>query len=153
MIKHIPVLIRVNMRFVYFFLAILLCFGALSAEQVGKILYKGYAEDLNDTTIQVPRDMVALSEHIYVGHPDSFMVIIDTPSVFFIVDHSGSMFNYDYDSASSTLYPPADPLGYRFKVICDLIDTLSNKRKYPGIEVGVAVFGSVFIGTHLTASL
>ncbi len=140
--KHITVLKRVAFRFIYFFLTIFLCISTLSAERVGKVLFKGYAEDLNDTTIQVPRDIIALSEHIYVGHPDSFMVIIDTPSIFFIIDHSSSMYYYDYDSANSILYPPPDPLGYRFKVVRDLIDTLSNKRKFPGIEVGVAVFGS-----------
>ncbi len=137
-----PVFKRAVIHFANFYLIIVLCFSTLSAERIGKVLYEGYAEQLNDTTVQVPRDIVSLSEHIYVSHPDSFITIVDTPSVFFIVDHSGSMFNYDYDSASSTLYPPADPLGYRFKVICDLVDTLSNKRKYPGIEVGVAVFGS-----------
>ena len=140
--RHIPVSKRVSFLFIYSFLTILLFLCTLSAERVGKILYKGYAEDLNDTTIQVPRDIVALSEHIYVGHPDSLMVIVDTPSIFFIIDHSGSMYNYDYDSATSTLYPPADPLGNRFKVTRDLIDTLSNKRRFPGIEVGVAVFGT-----------
>ncbi len=63
-------------------------------------------------------------------------------SLFFIIDHSGSMFEYDYDSTTSTLYTPVDPQGNRFKVTRDLIDTLSNNPKYPGIEVGVAVFGS-----------
>ncbi len=133
---------RVALQFILFFISCLVIFSSISAERVGKILYTGYADDFQDTSMVVPFDMVALSEIIYVDHPESLTVLVDTPSVFFIVDHSGSMFEYDYDSATSTLYPPADPLGYRFKVICDLIDTLSNKRKFPGIEVGVAVFGS-----------
>jgi hypothetical protein len=140
--KHEPVFKRVSSQFIYSFLTIILVISTLSAERVGKILYEGYAEELSDTTIQVPRDIVALSEHIYVSHPDSFLTLVDTPSIFFIIDHSSSMYLYDYDSASSTLYPPADPLGNRFKVTRDLIDTLSNKRRFPGIEVGVAVFGS-----------
>ena len=123
-------------------LLLLFCITSLSAERVGKILYKGYAEDFNDTTMDVPGDIVAMTEYIYVSHPESLTVLVDTPSIFFIIDHSGSMYEYSYDSASSTLEIPQDPLGNRFKVTRDLIDTLSNKRKFPGIEVGLAVFGS-----------
>ncbi len=123
-------------------MVLLILVALCQAERVGKILYTGYAENFIDTTMLVPKDIVAMTEYIYVSHPESLTVLVDTPSIFFIIDHSGSMYQYDYDSASSTLDPPKDPLGYRFKVTRDLIDTLSNTRKFPGIEVGVGVFGS-----------
>ena len=96
-------------------LVLLFCSSMLSAERVGKILYKGYAENFNDTTMEVPRDIVAMTEYIYVSHPESLAILVDTPSIFFIIDHSGSMYEYDYDSASSTLEIPQDPMGNRFK--------------------------------------
>ncbi|MBN1984627.1 MAG: hypothetical protein JW795_24085, partial [Chitinivibrionales bacterium] len=124
----------------FVFLSTLFCCSF--AEKVGKILYSGYPWDFDNKTISVPFNMVALSEAVYIGIPDSISVTIDTPSVFFIIDHSGSMYEYDGDSATNKLIIPKDPRGNRFRVTSALLDTLFNPLKYPGVEVGLAVFNS-----------
>lgn len=112
------------------------------SERVGKILYAGYPEQFNDSVMHVPRDIIALSEHVYVGMPETLSTIIDSPSIFFVIDHSGSMYRHTYDSATNTITWAKDPMGNRFKVTKALIDTLNNPEKYPGIEIGFAVFAS-----------
>ena len=57
------------------------------------------------------------------------------PSIFFLIDHSGSMC-YEYGSAQPDY--PIDQWGKRFTVVYDLIDTL--KMVFPSTEVGLAVF-------------
>ncbi|GAJ14882.1 unnamed protein product, partial [marine sediment metagenome] len=39
----------------------------LPAEEVCKFSYKGLPEDLNDSTIIVPEEVIALSEYVYVN--------------------------------------------------------------------------------------
>jgi hypothetical protein len=105
----------------------------LPAEIVGKFSYKGAPEDLNGDTINVSDTMVAMSENVRV---ETFMTlgdtVADTPSVFFVIDNSGSM--------NGTGSPATDRLGNRFTVTSAFIDTLRNN--FPKVEVGVAVFGS-----------
>jgi hypothetical protein len=107
--------------------------ASLHAEIVGKFSYKGAPEDLNDDTIVVSDTMVAMSENVRV---ETFMTlgdsISDTPSVFFIIDNSGSM-----NGTGST---PTDRIGNRFTVTSAFIDTLRNS--FPKVEVGIAVFDS-----------
>ena len=107
--------------------------GILSAEVVGKFSYKGAPEDLSGDTIVVSDTMVAMSENVRV---ETFMTqgdsISDTPSVFFVIDNSGSM-----NGTGSTA---TDRLGNRFTVTSAFLDTLRNN--FPKVEVGVAVFGS-----------
>ena len=104
---------------------------SLHSEVVGKFSYKGAPEDLSGDTIVVSDTMVAMSEAVRV---ETFMTlgdsISDTPSVFFIIDNSGSMSTSD----------PTDRYGNRFTVTSAFIDTLRNN--FPMVEVGVAVFGS-----------
>ena len=104
----------------------------LSAEVVGKFSYKGVPEDLNGDTIVVSDTMVAMAEKVFA---ETFTTLADstadTPSVFIIIDNSGSM---------STSNPATDRNGNRFTVTSAFIDTLRNN--FPKVEVGVAVFGT-----------
>lgn len=108
-----------------FFMA---AFASADMREVRKFTYKGQPEDLNDSSVTVNEKMVAMSEYIYVNS------LLDTsqanvvPSIFFVIDHSGSMYNQ-----SAT-----DRWGNRFRVSHDLIDTL--KTKFPKAEVGISVF-------------
>jgi hypothetical protein len=106
----------------------------LPAEIVGKFSYKGTPEDLNGDTIVVSDTMVAMSENVHV---ETFMTlgdtVADTPSVFFVIDNSGSMNGTGGNGAT-------DRLGNRFTVTSAFLDTLRNN--FPKVEVGVAVFGS-----------
>ncbi len=77
----------------------------------------------------VPDDMVAMSEYLYVGQPrDTIFDTIHQPSIMFVIDHSGSMWNQS----------GLDKWGNRFKVTHALIDTI--KAYSPYAEVGVTVF-------------
>ncbi len=117
-------------------IVISILFGAtiINADEVCKLSYTGYPEDLNGKTIAVPENIVALSEYVPVGTPVHVTeAVIKKPTIFFIIDHSGSMI---YENADLTT--PRDKWGNRFRVTHDLMDSLS--RKLPQAEVGVAVF-------------
>ena len=102
----------------------------LSAEEVCKFTYKGQPENLHDSTIIVPEEMVAMSEYIYVGTPKgSIPVQISTPTIFFVIDNSTSM---------SSTNNPNDQWGNRFNVTRDLVDSLY--ARFPKAEVGLATF-------------
>ena len=106
--------------------------GLLYAEEVCKFAYKGQPEDYINDTIVVPDEMVAMSEYLYVGTPiDIVYDTIHQPSIMFVIDHSGSM----YQSTGSV-----DVWGNRFRVTHDLIDTILTHSPYA--EVGVAVFNT-----------
>ena len=47
--------------------------ATVTAEQVGKVSYKGQPETLNGTVVDVPNGSVAMSEEIYVGIPDELL--------------------------------------------------------------------------------
>ena len=111
--------------------------ATLLSDEVCKLTYTGYPEDLNDTALVVPDNIVALSEYIYVGSPVFVNEnITNEPTIFFVIDHSGSMFE-KYDPSIDP-NAPYDLWGNRFNVTRDLIDTLY--KKVPKAEVGVAVF-------------
>lgn len=55
----------------------------------------------------------------------------DVPSIFFIVDNSGSMFLKDYN---------IDRWGRRFEFVQSMIDSINSI--YPSAEIGLSVFGS-----------
>lgn len=110
-------------------LIILISFVIVLSEEVCKISYRYYPENLKDTTIVVPEDVVALSEYVYVSphivylpHP------IPRVSLFIIIDHSSGMY----------LDPQKDKWGMRFKTARDIIDSL--RIKWPQSEVGISVF-------------
>jgi hypothetical protein len=110
-------------------LTALFCAGSAQPRQVAKFSYKGQPEDFHNTTIKVDGDMVAMSEKIFVKNFTAISdSVSDTPSVFFIIDNSGSM----------TGDNGADPLGNRFTMTSSFIDTL--KKNFPDVEVGVSVF-------------
>jgi hypothetical protein len=104
---------------------------SMHAEIVGKFSYKGNPQGLQGDTLVVSDTMVAMSENVRV---ETFMTlgdsISDTPSVFFVIDNSGSM--------NGTGSPATDRNGNRFTVTSAFIDTLRNS--FPKVEVGVAVF-------------
>lgn len=102
-----------------------------TAVEVCKFTYKGTPEELTDTTIKAPDDMVAMSEYIYVGQPSRMDTTVDTPSIFFIIDNSGSM---------KSVADPRDRDGNRYTVTSAFIDTIQNK--FTKAEVGISVFGT-----------
>ncbi len=109
--------------------ALILFHGFLHAEEVCKFAYKGPPEDYINGTIIVPDEMVAMSEYLYVGSPtDTVYDTIHQPSIMFVIDHSGSMYNSE----------GVDTLAHRFTVTRSLIDTIYAHS--PIAEVGVAVF-------------
>ena len=108
----------------------------LEMREVCDLHYNGDPFELNDSTIAVPEEVVAVSAEVKVDMPtDTSIYIGGTPSILFIIDHSGSMC-YDYGGGDPD--NPQDQWGQRFAVTYDLIDTL--RRRYPASEVGVVVF-------------
>lgn len=103
------------------------------ANEVCKVAYKGRPEDFKDSVMHVPGPTVAVSDTFYVGTPININTdTITTPTIFFVIDHSGSMYVDDPN------YPPNDPEGFRFKVTSDLLDRVSED--FPKAEVGFDVF-------------
>ncbi len=103
--------------------------------EVCKLIYTGLPEDINDSTLTIPSEAVMMSENILVGIPgiisDDSIITYETPSIFFVIDHSGSMFKTS---------KPKDRWGNRFDVTSQLIDTIN--KIYPEAEIGISVFGS-----------
>jgi len=102
----------------------------LADADVCKFSYKGRPEDFMDSIMYVPDNMVAMSETLYVGTPYQVNAdTITTPTIFFIIDNSGSMVVGD---------EATDKKGNRFRVTHDLIDSLY--RQFPKAEVGLSIF-------------
>lgn len=118
--------------FLFFFLTI------SNADQVCKLTYTGIPEDINGETIDVPSQAVFMSEKVVVGQPTEIIEgTIDTsnpPSIFFVIDHSGSMYFKSFDNGKTA----RDRWGKRFVVTKDLIDTI--QKTYPDAEVGISLF-------------
>ncbi len=118
-----------------------LVFGFMTiafTEEACKFSYLGFPEDLHDSSVVVPEDVVAMSEFVPVGTPTQIIeqfVNGSIPSIFFIIDNSSSM-NTQYND----MFLASDLLGARFTVTDALIDTLF--KKCPKAQIGVAVFGS-----------
>jgi hypothetical protein len=108
--------------------------GFLSAREVGKFSYKGAPEDFDSSTIVVSDTMVAMSEKVYVKVQNQFVIdsVRDTPSIFFVIDHSLSM---SYDNGNN---PVNDQWGNRFTVTSAFIDSIY--KMYPAAEIGFCVF-------------
>jgi hypothetical protein len=106
-------------------------FHSIQAIEVAKFAYKFAPENLNNRTLRVDGDMVAMSENIFAQVVSSGNdTHVDTPSIFFIIDNSASM-----GGTRGT-----DQNGNRFTVTAALLDTL--QKNYPAVEVGLAIFGS-----------
>ncbi len=72
------------------------------------------------------------SDNSIITHYTSLLTkTVDTPSIFFMIDNSGSMKNSPIATDSS---------GNRFNVIRDFIDTL--QQSFKKVEVGLSVFGT-----------
>ena len=107
--------------------------GNLSAARVGKFCFRGQPEDLDGRTIEISDTMVAMSEIIFSrSSRDTTIITTETPSIFLVIDNSGSM----------QTSPGNDRSGRRFAIASAYIDSV--QAKYPGGEAGLAVFG-----THL----
>lgn len=125
----------------FFSCLLFLAFGSMTmafAEEACKFSYLGFPEDLHDSSVVVPEDVVAMSEFVPVGTPTQIIeqfVNGSIPSIFFIIDNSSSM-NTQYNDMMTA----NDLLGARFTVTDALIDTLF--KKCPKAQIGVAVFGS-----------
>ena len=67
--------------------------GGAVSEEACKFSYLGFPEDLNDSQVIVPEDVVAMSDFIPVGTPTEIVeqFIGGTPSIVFIIDNSSSM--------------------------------------------------------------
>lgn len=108
------------------------------SEQVG-IFKSGSPLNSSDTVkVIVPSGVVALSGSVPV-EGDSTAGESNSTSLFFMVDHSGSMYN---------AYPelpdcPMDPGYNRMKLVSNIVDSLAAyANKYPNIECGLGVFGT-----------
>lgn len=116
-------------------LLILISFPLFAYEEVSTARINSTLIDLSDQNVILPKSIVALNNTIEVGIPKDFisdpLLVEDTPSVFFIVDNSGSMWMQNY---------MRDPAAHRYALVRDLIDTLYSYN--PSIEVGVAIFAS-----------
>ncbi len=98
-------------------------------EEACEVFYHGDANHLKDSTVEVPEQSVALSSKVVVVPPDDEVIKIGSaPSIFFVIDHSGSMTNN----------PGNDRMGQRFSVTNAIIDTLFSL--FDSAEVGVCVF-------------
>jgi hypothetical protein len=105
--------------------------GSLSAKTAGKFSYKGALEDYNNDTIMVNDTMLAMSEKIF-GRMRVFAdTLVDTPSIMFVIDNSGSM---------GPSAPYSDTNGNRYTVTSAYIDSVM--KKYPSAEIGLSVFGT-----------
>ncbi len=121
-----------------FSLFILVC-GVLSGyalpvtEKVGKVFHLGSPVDLDGKEFKVTGEIVALSEKIKMQSGD---IQVISPSIFFVIDHSGSMY---YDQVTCR----RDSMGYRFTVTDKIIEMLAaDPTEYPGVECGLSIFGS-----------
>ncbi len=103
---------------------------SVQADEACKFSYLGFPEDLNDSQVVVPEDVVAMSDFIPVGTPTEIIeqFIGGTPSIVFILDNSSSMFS------------DMDPDGARFSVTEALVDTILTIN--PKAQIGLVVFGT-----------
>jgi len=113
-----------------FITCILISLSQAAMKEACDLHYMGDISELKDSTIRVPDKVVSISGKMRVDMPFCTTSIIgSTPSIFFLIDHSGSM---------SQVPSGKDMLGRRFTVAQALIDTL--QKIFPKAEVGIGVF-------------
>ncbi|MDG5815926.1 hypothetical protein QA601_12615 [Chitinispirillales bacterium ANBcel5] len=116
-----------------------LSLNVLSGNELCEIVFEGCPEDFHGDTVDVPTSVVALSAGIracdLLEVEEGMVRDTNPPAIMFVIDHSGSMMYHYWQ------YPdyPMDPMGTRYTVTRDLIDTLH--RTIPDAEVGIAIFG------------
>lgn len=133
------VLSRSVFLLICFSLSVLICgvsssFALPVTEKAGKAFHLGSPVDLDGKEFKVTGEMVALSEKIKMK---SGNVQIISPSIFFIIDHSGSMY---FDGIAK------DKMGNRFTVTDKIIKMLADDPDaYPDVECGISIFaGSLY---------
>lgn len=101
------------------------------ADKVGALLLEETQLELSNKTIHVPGNVVALSEELNVSIPDGLFEneYSSAPSIFFILDNSGSMFWEGYEM---------DRDANRFKVTRAFIDSIYARA--PEANIGLSVF-------------
>lgn len=110
----------------------------IHSEQVGIFKSKSPLNSSDTTFINVPDGIVALSGSIPIKG-DSTAGKSNSTSLFFMVDHSGSMY-YKFDKFPDC---PMDPHFNRMKLVSHIVDSLVKySNKYPHIECGLGVFGT-----------
>ncbi len=109
----------------------------ISAGEICNMRLQRCPEEFNNTTIYVPKKVNSVSSNFFVCMPVNFIEGTEgsgSPSIMFVIDHSGSMSGLTGNTATDTA-------GSRFTVTKALLDTI--KSKYPGAEVGMVVFQNV----------
>lgn len=115
----------------------LFLFSSLHSEQVGIFKSNTPLNSSDTVEVLVPDGIVALSASIPI-EGDSTAGKINSTSLFFMVDHSGSM--YHIDTAKGY---PMDGKFNRMSLVSQIVDSLANNSdKFPNIECGLGVFGS-----------
>ncbi|MBN2038263.1 MAG: hypothetical protein JW768_16100 [Chitinispirillaceae bacterium] len=126
------------MKTACFIIACMITFS--SAGRVGMWNFKGGYDlfEFENDTVYITDNMVAMSNKVRVWNIFYADSIIDTPAVFFLIDHSPSM---SFDNSGLLVN---DRYGNRFSFVSSVIDTLSIK--YPTMEIGYAIFdGSMYL--------
>ncbi|HEX2959669.1 MAG TPA: Calx-beta domain-containing protein [Chitinispirillaceae bacterium] len=115
------------------FLGIGLIVIAGNSDQICEMKLRACPETYDKQTIEVPANVTTLSSDFFVCMPSNVVQEVqETPSIMFVIDHSGSMSGLNGDPTLT------DPTGSRFKVTNALIDTINNM--YPKAEIGLIVF-------------
>jgi len=113
--------------------------NTVCAEDACKFSYFGFPEDLNDSFVVVPENVVAMSDFVPVGSPTEIVeqFVEVTPSIIFVIDHSSSM----WEPPFSPLAPePSDRWGARYTVTRALVDTIYKLN--PEAQIGLVIFGT-----------
>jgi hypothetical protein len=116
---------------------------SLAREEVSHIRYRECVSDLNGETVRAPHGTVAQSREVTVdlGRDTTLH-----PSIFFVIDNSGSMWLEEFDIGGET-FTHMDPFAHRYTVTRDLIDSIHSR--IPEAEVGIGVYGSsMYIDTN-----
>lgn len=101
---------------------------AADMKEACKFNYTGAPEELNGQQVIVNEKFVAMAESIHVFNPVDSENIVNSPSIFFLIDHSSSMYTGSQK----------DRWGERFIVTQKVIDTIFGE--FPKAEIGVGVF-------------
>jgi hypothetical protein len=114
--------------------ALLLVSIQIFAGEICNMRLRRCPEEFNNSTIYVPKKVNSIASNFFVCMPMNFVEGGEgsgSPSIMFVIDHSGSMSGLSGSDATDTA-------GTRFTVTRALIDTIKNK--YPGAEVGLIIF-------------
>ncbi len=125
MVRHYS---KHRIRCFFCFISLYIFIQTTLAEEACKFMYTGYPEFLNNRTLVLPDEVVAMSEYVPVYDAAHLVHEGEPASIFFIIDNSVSMLQ-------------TDPGGSRFTVVHDLIDSIYQRS--PNSEVGISVFSGV----------